>query len=152
MVRPIVWFIVNDIIKIWSISTSGMKGQTLQLHHTSQGVSNHQQLFVQQLIQVNVSYKETPKQHITGPCEGNLLVNHYASMVIVKNLMVTNTTSRQISNIRHLSRELNCWSLRCSWSIACRRCSNYIFILDLTSGFKRFRKDSRKTVWESFKC
>ena len=22
-----------------------------------------------------------------------------------------------------------CWSLRCSWSIACQRCSNYIFIL-----------------------
>ena len=40
----------------------------------------------------------------------------------------------------------------CSWSIACRRCSNYIFIPDLTSGFKGFGKDSRKTVWESFKC
>ena len=35
---------------------------------------------------------------------------------------------------------------------ACRRCSNYIFVLDLTSGSKRFGKDSRKTVWESFKC
>ena len=35
---------------------------------------------------------------------------------------------------------------------SCRRCSNYIFILDLTSGFKGFGKDSRKTVWESFKC
>ena len=32
------------------------------------------------------------------------------------------------------------------------RCSNYIFILDFTSGFKGFGKDSRKTVWESFKC
>ena len=36
------------------------------------------------------------------------------------------------SNTRHLSRQYNCRSLRCSWSIACRRCSNYIFILDLT--------------------
>ena len=52
----------------------------------------------------------------------------------------------------HLSREENCRSLRCSWIIACRRCSNYIFILDLTSGFKGFGKDSRKTIWESFKC
>ena len=52
----------------------------------------------------------------------------------------------------HLSRQYQCRSLRCSWSIACRRCSNYIFILDLTSGFKRFGKDSCKTVWESFKC
>ena len=30
--------------------------------------------------------------------------------------------------------------------------SNYIFILDLTSGFKGFVKDSRKTVRESYKC
>ena len=28
----------------------------------------------------------------------------------------------------HLCRESNCRSLRCSWSIACRHCSNYIFI------------------------
>ena len=35
---------------------------------------------------------------------------------------------------------------------AYRRRSNYIFILDLTSGFKGFSKDSRKTVRESFKC
>ena len=60
---------------------------------------------------------------------------------------------RKISNIRrNLVGYKNCWSLRCSWSIACRRCSNYIFILDLTSGFKGFSKDSRKTVRESFKC
>ena len=36
----------------------------------------------------------------------------------------------------------NCWSLRCSWSIACRRCSNYIFILDLTSGFNGWGKNN----------
>ena len=36
----------------------------------------------------------------------------------------------QTSNIKHHSRQRNCWSLRCSWSIVCRRCSNYIFILD----------------------
>ena len=29
----------------------------------------------------------------------------------------------------HLSRQWHWWSLRCSWSIACRCCSNYIFIL-----------------------
>ena len=29
-----------------------------------------------------------------------------------------------------LNRQQNCWSLRCIWSIACRRCSSYIFILD----------------------
>ena len=60
---------------------------------------------------------------------------------------------RKVSNIRRtLVGNKNCRSLRCSWSIACRRCSNYIFILDLTSGFKGFGEDSRKTVRESFKC
>ena len=35
----------------------------------------------------------------------------------------------------HFSRQSNYWSLRCIWSIACRRCSNNIFILHLTLGF-----------------
>ena len=46
-------------------------------------------------------------------------------------------------------RQWNCWSLRCSWR--CRRCSNYIFILDLTPGLIGFGKDDFKTKWESFK-
>ena len=50
----------------------------------------------------------------------------------------------------HISRQ-NCWSLRCSWSIAYRRCSNYIFILDWTPGFNRLRKDNCKTRQESIK-
>ena len=45
----------------------------------------------------------------------------------------------------HLSKHKNCWSLRCSWSIACRRCSNYILILDLTHGFNGLGKDNIKT-------
>ena len=44
----------------------------------------------------------------------------------------------------HLSRQQNCLSLRCSWSIACRRCSNYIFILDLTPGFNGLDKDNSR--------
>ena len=51
----------------------------------------------------------------------------------------------------HLSRQLNCWSLRCSWSIACRRYSNYIFILGLTHGFNIMPKDNCKPIWEIFK-
>ena len=39
----------------------------------------------------------------------------------------------------------------CSWSIACRRCSNYIFIRDLTPGFNGLGNDNRKTGRESFK-
>ena len=51
----------------------------------------------------------------------------------------------------HLCWQLNCRSLRCSWSIACRRCSNYIFILDLIHGFNRLGKDNCQTGRESFK-
>ena len=62
-------------------------------------------------------------------------------------------TYRQVYNIRynHFIRQLNCWSLRCSWSIACRHCSNYIFILDLTPGFNTLRKDNCKPRPEAFK-
>ena len=44
----------------------------------------------------------------------------------------------------NLSWQLNCWSLRYSWSIACRHCSNYIFILDLTPGFSGLGKDCKR--------
>ena len=54
---------------------------------------------------------------------------------------------RQVSNIR----QLNCWSPRCSWSIACRRCSNYIFILNLTPGCNGLGKDNYKMRQEAFK-
>ena len=58
---------------------------------------------------------------------------------------------RKTSNISR-SGQLKYRSFRCSWSIACLRCSNYIFILDLTSGFKGFGKGSRKTIRESCGC
>ena len=53
----------------------------------------------------------------------------------------------------HLHRQKNCWSLRCSWNIACRRCSNHIriFTLDLTPGFNGLDKDNCKTRRESSK-
>ena len=57
----------------------------------------------------------------------------------------------QISYKSHLCGQVNCWSLRCSWSIACRRCSNYIFILDLTHGFNWLGKDNCKIRRETFK-
>ena len=57
---------------------------------------------------------------------------------------------RKVSNITHFNRQWNCWSLRCSWSMACRRCSNYIFILNLTPGFIGLGKDNRKTRRETF--
>ena len=45
---------------------------------------------------------------------------------------------------RHLWWESNCWSLWCSWSCARRRCSNYVFILDLLHGFNRLCKTNCK--------
>ena len=51
----------------------------------------------------------------------------------------------------HLSRQYLCWSLGCSWSISCRRCSIYIFILDLTPGFNGVGKDNCKTRRKTFK-
>ena len=48
----------------------------------------------------------------------------------------------------NFSRKLNCWSLRCSWSIACRRCSNYIFILQLIFGYSNWpRYGLRLSGW-----
>ena len=35
--------------------------------------------------------------------------------------------------------------------IACRRCSNYTFILNLTPDFNGFGKDNYKTIREAFK-
>ena len=45
---------------------------------------------------------------------------------------------RQMSNISRT------WQWTC-WSLRCRRCSNYIFILDLPSGFNGLSKDNCKT-------
>ena len=42
------------------------------------------------------------------------------------------------------------WLLGCSWSITCQSCFNYIFILDLNTGFNRLRKDNCKTRRERF--
>ena len=48
-------------------------------------------------------------------------------------------------------RRENCWSLRCSWSSACRRSSNYVIIPDLTPGFNGLSKGNCKMRWETFK-
>ena len=61
------------------------------------------------------------------------------------------TLPSNISYKAHLTRQDNCWSLRCGWSIACRRCSNYIFILDVTPGFNGLGKDNWKMRQETFK-
>ena len=50
----------------------------------------------------------------------------------------------------HFSWQLNCWSLRCSWSIAYRCCSNYIFILHSILGCNILRKDNCQPRRETF--
>ena len=44
---------------------------------------------------------------------------------------------------------MNCWSLRCSWSITCRRCSTYISFLDLTPGLNGLGKNICETRREA---
>ena len=63
----------------------------------------------------------------------------------------TSSYYRQVSNIQlHLSRQLNCWSLRCGWSITCRSYSNCIFILHFTCSFNILRKDNCKASRQTF--
>ena len=93
-------------------------------------------------------------QYIVLGKRGRTLLCHVLSYY---GYQLTGTPSRllhipsSLSYKSHFSRQLNCWSLRCSWSIACRRCSNYIFILNLTSGFNGLSKDNYKTRRETFK-
>ena len=79
-----------------------------------------------------------------------VMAGHMHNFVVITELHfgVKQNEYRQVSNKSHLSRQLNCRSLR--WSIACRRCSNYIFILGLTHGFNILHKDNckpRKKQW-----
>ena len=68
--------------------------------------------------------------------------------------MVKHWTSRrhyrQISNIRRTLVGNKIVGHSCSWSIASWRCSNYIFILDLTPDFIGLGKDNCKTRREAF--
>ena len=61
------------------------------------------------------------------------------------------TTYCQTSNTRHTSVGNKIVDLGCSWSIAWWRCSDYIFILDLTPGFNGLGKDNCKTRRQSSK-
>ena len=61
----------------------------------------------------------------------------YCQTSDIRHTLVSNT------NVQH--------SLRCSWSIACRRCSSYIFILDLTLASKDWAKTTRWDENHKFK-
>ena len=70
--------------------------------------------------------------------------------VLLINIACVISVYRQTSNISH-TLVSTCWLLRCSCSIAFRRCSNYSFILDLTPGFNGLGKGNCATRRESFK-
>ena len=76
-------------------------------------------------------------------------------VVHTRNLNILVNSPEKISQTSSISctlvgNNLVYWLLRCSWSIACRRCSNYIFILDLTPGSNRLGKDNCKMRWVTF--
>ena len=81
------------------------------------------------------------------------LLQHWGNRIFMihwQQIWVKNKIPPNLQYKSHLCGVSNCWSLRCSWSIACRRCSNYIFIFDLTTGFSRLGKDKCKTRRETF--
>ena len=79
----------------------------------------------------------------------------YAHPLLCNILVWSFTSSWDLpSNLQyrsHLSWQSNDWSLRYSWSIAYRHCSNNIFILELTSDFNRLGTDNCMMRLEPFK-
>ena len=45
----------------------------------------------------------------------------------------------------HLIRQYNCWPFRCNWRIACRRCSNFIFLTHCFNGLVIYNFKTRET-------
>ena len=70
---------------------------------------------------------------------GTVLWNEWKSLC--NTIIFLKNTVKPLIEV-HLSRQWNCWSLWCSWSIACQCCSNYIFILELTHGFNGLSNDN----------
>ena len=68
-----------------------------------------------------------------------LLAERYLPRALYDNYMISGDIPTNLYYKTHLCRQQNCWSLRCIWSsITCRRCSNNIFIPDLTHGLHGF--------------
>ena len=102
-------------------------------------------------------------QGISGHCMHLVVTEYYALgtrnvnkychnlltyMIINRPRKVWNLHTVRLLIQAHLSKQYNCWSLKSSWSIACRRRTNHILILDLTHGFSGLNKDNYKTRQE----
>ena len=90
-------------------------------------------------------------QNTTMIIQGNEKCHLKNSDHLVSVSMCVKSICRQNISRTLLCRQCNCWSLRCSWSFACRRCSNYNFILDWSPGFNGLGKGNCKTRRETFK-
>ena len=93
-------------------------------------------------------------KHVTvqNPLWLTYSIGHVALAAITGTTVLVPYLYRETSNIsRNLSCQWTCLSLRCSWSIACRHCSNYIFILDLTPDFNGLGKNNCKTRRGTFR-
>ena len=107
---------------------------------------------------------------IFSPCNEYIVPKkHISCMVIIWHTWSTRPgrvailwlcNCRQTSNTSITSVGNIIVSLRCSWSIACRRYSNYIFIFDLAPGFNGLDKDNCMTrrynssfwIWCGLQC
>ena len=104
-------------------------------------------------IHIRAISQEMPQPSSIKICLKITYLNFHSNFPWVNELifLLTQYTVKSLIYKTHFSRQFNCWSLRCSWSIACRHCSNYIFILHLTLGFNILRKDNCKPWRETFK-
>ena len=103
-------------------------------------------IFIMNVCKVNIYLKQTNKNKYRNGASVSFLIHVLESSLKFTGAVWTCTRSpSSLSYKTHFSRQLNYWSLRCS------RCSNYIFILNLTRGFNGLGKDSYKMRRETFK-
>ena len=98
------------------------------------------------LVLPNQVQKWSDTQHFISfsPFYKHTCCKNFLSFVIYVYRQVPNTYKV------HFSKQLNCWLLRCSWSITSLHCSNYAVFLHLTPGFNILHKENCKPRWEAF--
>ena len=97
----------------------------------------------------NAEIHKGPVMRKAFPCHDVISHDHFYSKDFRTSLWYWKWVPSNLGYKAHLIGQWNRWSLRCSWSIACRRCSNNIFILDLIPGFNGSDKDNCKTRRET---
>ena len=126
----------------WSIAASAA---SVVIHE----ISPIKIILLEWLVQTSMIYDFLKKNsNVIATLDKNMLCD------IIDVTLLLYDPQNKLSNLlykSHLSRQWTCWSLRCSWSIASWRCSNYIFIIDLIAGFNRLGKDNCKTRRYTFK-